>query len=194
MALKAKYVVLGMLIEQPGYGYDLRRRINDRLPFLGYTDAAVYPALDSLEEAGAIVVVGPKRYGGTTRGVPRVMYEATPSGVETFEAWMGSSSPPVISRDELLTKLEIARPKDLPRLVSITHGQEAILRQRLAELAEHPTQEWAGTGRVPLPQVMAKLLQSVEAMRLATAIESLVLIRRTLEDEIAGPRPSRAGR
>jgi DNA-binding PadR family transcriptional regulator len=44
--------VLGLVIERPGYGYDLTQRVNARVAGLDVSESAVYPALVALERKG----------------------------------------------------------------------------------------------------------------------------------------------
>lgn len=192
MGLSLKFVVLGMVVERPGYGYELQARIGQRLPFLEYTPGAVYPALDRLESARLIEATGPKATRSTMRGSPRVVYAATPAGVESFERWMYAPSKPDSSRDALLAKLPLARPQDLPRLLDMARDQEAQLRRQLGALQEAPSSAWTGAGRVPLTVVGAALVRSAEARRLSAAIESLQEIRAALEHELRGAQFPRA--
>lgn len=191
MALSLKYVLLGMVAERPAYGYDLQRRLKERLPFANYTAGAVYPALDRLERELLIEVTGKK--GGTGRAHPRLMYSPTSQGLTSLERWMYTPTPPEAdSRDTLLGKLAVARPQDLPRLLELARGQEAQLRGQLGELMEAPAPEWSGRGRVPLTIVGATLARTAQARRLAAAIESLQEIREALEHELRGaPSPRR---
>ena len=186
MALSLKYVLLGMVVERPGYGYELQSRIEERLPFFNYTAGAVYPALDRLEQERLIEADGVKERLRTVRGSPRVMYSVTPAGITRLERWMYATTPPENSRDALLAKLAIARPQDVPRLLEMTRNQEAQLRRQLGGLQEAPTAAWSGRGRVPLPLVGAALVRSSEARRLAAALESLQEIREALEHELRG--------
>jgi DNA-binding PadR family transcriptional regulator len=191
MALSLKYVLLGMVVERPGYGYELQTRVEERLPFYNYTAGAVYPALDRLERDGLIEAAGAKASLSTVRGSPRVMYSATADGVVRLERWMYAPTPPENSRDALLAKLAVARPQDVPRLLEVSRHQEAQLRLQLGGLQEAPASAWTGRGRVPLPLVGAALVRSAEARRLSAAIESLQEIREALEHELRGAPPPR---
>lgn len=195
MALSLKYVLLGVVVERPGYGFELRRRIDERLPFANYTDGAIYPALDRLEQERLIEATRLKASLNTPRSNPRVVYEATQDGIDEFERWMYAPTKPDASRDALLAKLPLARPHDLPRLLEMARNQEAQLHRQLGGLQEAPAPAWAGRGRVPLPVVGAALVRSAEARRLSAAIQSLQEIREALEHEQRGaPSPRASGR
>src|SRR6185312_6150626 len=47
--LSTKHVVLGLLIERPGYGYDLIQRARSRFGFLGLSENFVYRTLERLD-------------------------------------------------------------------------------------------------------------------------------------------------
>ena len=66
--LSTRHVVLGLLVERPGYGYDLQQRIDARLGFLGLSENAVYKILERLEREGWIEEMGRKEIGATRRG------------------------------------------------------------------------------------------------------------------------------
>jgi DNA-binding PadR family transcriptional regulator len=130
--LSTRHVVLGLLVERPGYGYDLQQRIGARLGFLGLSESAVYKILERLEREGWIEEMGRKEIGATRRGAPRVMYRATALGRERFEEWMATPCERALLRDELQAKLNVADPADLPDLLA---AAEAQARECLAELA-----------------------------------------------------------
>lgn len=131
--LSTRHVVLGLLVERPGYGYDLQQRIDARLGFLRLSESAVYKILERLEREGWIEEAGQRRIGVTRRGAPRVMYRATPLGLDRFRTWMTTPCERALLRDELQAKLTVADPDDLPDLLAIAEAQR---RECLVELAE----------------------------------------------------------
>jgi len=74
-----KLVILKLLSEQPSYGYQLMKTMEERLAG-GYTPSAgvIYPTLTMLEEEGLIVAA-------TSEG-PKKVYSVTPQGLEFLEA------------------------------------------------------------------------------------------------------------
>jgi DNA-binding PadR family transcriptional regulator len=130
--LSTKHVVLGLLIERPGYGYDLQQRLESRLGFLGLSENAVYKILDRLQEDGYIEEMGEKRIGRTRRGPARVTYRATPEGEQRFRGWVAQPSERPTVRDELQAKLMVTDPGDLPALMD---AAEAQARACLADLS-----------------------------------------------------------
>jgi DNA-binding PadR family transcriptional regulator len=122
--MSAKHAVLGLVIEQPGYGYLLARRLEERCGAWGWEPTGVYSALDSLERDGHVRSAREKGSGSTGRAPRRAIYEATPKGVDFFRDWMfePSASSPV--RQELDLKILFSGPEFLPRLIDQTWAQE----------------------------------------------------------------------
>jgi len=130
--LSTKHVVLGLLIEQPGYGYDLLKRARTRFGFLGLSENFVYKTLERLEQDGWIEEKGDKAAGNTRRGAPRVIYRSTRLGRERFKEWLAAPSERAVLRDELQAKLNLSEPDDLPELLAVAETQA---RECVAELA-----------------------------------------------------------
>jgi DNA-binding PadR family transcriptional regulator len=92
--MSMKDAVLGLVVERPGYGYDLIRRFNERFGAAWrLNNSTVYAALDALEIEDLVV--------GRLRGRPRdrdldrslersrtVIYESTPAGKDKFLTWL----------------------------------------------------------------------------------------------------------
>ena len=64
--MSVKHAVLGLVIERPGYGYELIQRLEQRIEGWRPSETAVYPALRSLRmegmiraRDGAVATVGP---------------------------------------------------------------------------------------------------------------------------------------
>ena len=130
--LSTKHVVLGLLLERPGYGYDLQQRMDERFSFLQLSETAIYRLLDSLQRDGYIEESGRKVIGGTRRGSPRVTYAPTDAGTTEFQQWMAQPCATTAVREALHAKLILSDAEDLPRLIEQVMDQE---RETLAELA-----------------------------------------------------------
>jgi DNA-binding PadR family transcriptional regulator len=160
MALK--HAVLGLLLERPGYGYDLMQRLETRLgPAWQLNPSTVYAALDQLEKEELIVGRQPDEEEPETRmrrRVRRVVYEVTEPGKVAFEAWMARPTvqlEPI--RGELQLKVAAARPEDVPALLnSIDHAElltrmlweECSACEAARDLAAGPTAGLAHTAAV----------------------------------------------
>jgi DNA-binding PadR family transcriptional regulator len=151
--MSAKYAVLGLVIERPGYGYQLAQRLEERFGASGFAPSGVYSALDRLARDEFVRSAG-EMPGRARRAAPRTIYEATEDGVDHFEAWMLGSSPTPPLRDELHMKIALCQPHNLPRLIDMVHGQELAclgglrdLRQ-LAQGQPANSREWSRLMRV----------------------------------------------
>lgn len=156
--MSAKNAILGLVIERPGYGYQLAQRLEERFGSSAFAPSGVYSALDQLSRDGLVRVAreaGEAGPGPARRAAPRMIYEATSEGIEHFEAWMLGSSPTPPLRDELHMKIALCRPRNIPRLIDMVYGQKLACAARLRDLerlaatqaAGHPD-EWSRRMRV----------------------------------------------
>ena len=182
-ALSTRHVVLGLLVERAGYGYDLQQRIDARLGFLGLSESAVYKILERLEAEGWIEEAGRRQSGATRRGAPRVMYRATPLGRERFKSWIAEPCGRPVLRDELQAKLNVAEPDDLPELLA---GAEAQARECLAELAAltRPALTSAVEPHVPWRDAATMMVDDYRVRALQTLVDWLDAICELMEERI----------
>ena len=134
--MSAKHAVLGLVIERPGYGYQLAQRLDERFGSSGFALSGVYSALDQLARDELVRSSGETAAIPGSRAAPRTVYEATEQGVDHFEDWMldASSTPPL--RDELHMKIALCRPHNVARLIDVISGQELVCLGRLADLKQ----------------------------------------------------------
>lgn len=189
-ALSTKHVVLGLVIERRGYGYDLQRRFNTRFRFLSLSEKVTYRALDALEEEGWIESVGEKQQGRTERGAPRVIYDATESGREEFSRWIAEPCEIGIAREMVHVKLVLSQPPDWPRVVQLT---ESLEKQCLTAMREIQTGgvlsfDQLADPEIPWDAVASMLVDDAECARLEAMIGWLqrvrVLVRRRMEPPV----------
>jgi DNA-binding PadR family transcriptional regulator len=156
--MSAKHAVLGLVIEHPGYGYQLAQRLDERFGSSGFAPSGVYSALDQLSRDELVRSAGEKGAGPARRAAPRTIYEATEEGVDHLEAWMLDPSPAPPLRDELHMKIALCRPRNLPRLIEMLGGQELVclgrLRdlKRLTEQVSPSSRDWSGLMRMLAPE------------------------------------------
>lgn len=181
--LSTKHVVLGLLIERPGYGYDLQQRLDSRLGFLALSESAIYKTLDRLEESRWIEVMGEKVVGRTRRGAPRVLYRATPLGREEFKLWIAQPSDRTVLRDELQAKLHVADPDDLPALLAVAEAQS---RECLAELAtlRRPVLARAAEPDVPWHHAALMMVDDFNLRFLQALVDWLEAISEVIEERM----------
>lgn len=134
--MSAKYAILGLVIERPGYGYQLAQRLQERFGSSSFAPSGVYSALDQLSRDELVRAAGAMGRGPARRSTPRMIYEATERGAEHFEQWILGSSPTPPLRDELHMKIALCRPGNLPRLIDLVYGQELACIGRLRDLTQ----------------------------------------------------------
>ncbi len=189
--MSAKNAVLGLVIERPGYGYDLARRLQERFGSSGFAPTGVYSALDQLGAEALVRSAGSRAVGTNERAAPRMIYEATPKGIDHFEQWMlgGSSLAPV--RDELYMKIALSKPHNLSRLIELAQVQEQDCLARLEELRRPATRSRS----VPKawPEVAVLLVRDAEIKQLQARVEWLQKAR-VVMDKLNGAQGRGAAR
>jgi DNA-binding PadR family transcriptional regulator len=177
--MSAKHAVLGLVIERPGYGYQLAQRLDERFGSSGFAPSGVYSALDQLSRDDLVRSAGEMGAGPARRAAPRTIYEATEEGVDHFESWMLDPSPAPPLRDELHMKIALCRPRNLPKLIEMVGGQELVCLGRLQDL-KRLTEESSTSSR-DWPELMRMLAAEAEVAFWNARIEWLQNARELLE-------------
>jgi DNA-binding PadR family transcriptional regulator len=189
--MSAKHAVLGLVIEQPGYGYQLARRLEERCSTWGWEPSGVYSALDQLAREGNVRSIRGKGSGATGRAAPRAIYEATPQGEDFFRDWIFESSAPSPVRQELDLKILFSGSEFLPRLIDQTWAQEQQCIDDLRALTS--TAQASTPARMLTWREAAVVLQrDAEIKLLQVRIEWLQDTRKVMKeilDRSAGKRP-----
>ncbi len=199
--MSAKHAVLGLVIERPGYGYQLAQRLEERFGSSAFAPSGVYSALDQLSRDGLVRGAGERGTGPARRAAPRMIYEATEEGIDHFEAWMLGSSPTPPLRDELHMKIALCRPRNLPRLIDAVYGQELVCVGRLGDL-ERIAEDEGTIGSQEWSALMRVLARDAEMAMWTARIEWLQTARELLErlrddaprSQITGAAGADAGR
>jgi len=178
--MSAKHAVLGLVIERPGYGYQLAQRLEERFGSSAFAPSGVYSALDQLSRDEFVRSAGELGAGPARRAAPRMIYEATDEGVDHFEDWMLGSSPTPPLRDELHMKIALCRPRNLPRLIDMVYGQELACMGRLRDLKQVADDEAAGDPQ-EWSRLMRVLSRDAEVAMWKARIEWLQTARELLE-------------
>ena len=121
------YAVLGLLMERPRHGYELKRALGE-LGFWKVSFGSLYPALRRLDKRGAIEATG-----GTGR---RKSYRITDDGREIFATLM--STDPDVSETERAFQIRLAFLGHLPteRRVQVLEGRRSKLSTHLRSARE----------------------------------------------------------
>jgi DNA-binding PadR family transcriptional regulator len=178
--MSAKYAILGLVIERPGYGYQLAQRLDERFGSSAFAPSGVYSALDQLSRDDLVRAAGEVGPGPARRAAPRMIYEATDEGVDRFEAWMLGSSPAPPLRDELHMKIALCRPRNVRPLIDMVYGQELACMARLRDLGQEAELELAGDGQ-EWSRLMRTLARDAEIASWKARIEWLQNAREMLE-------------
>jgi DNA-binding PadR family transcriptional regulator len=179
--MSVKHAVLGLVIEKPGYGYELIQRLGERIEGWRPSYSSVYPALHLLRRQDMIRARELSAAGGRPAHRSVVWYEATDAGRVHFREWMLAPSEPAPVRDELQVKIAFAALDDLPRLVEQTRVQEQACLDRLLALTHGGSEpvvmasggEWRAVGQL--------LLRDAEVAHLRTTIENLQRARAAMK-------------
>ena len=124
------YILLGILVREPLSGYDLATLLKKHFgPFWAISHTQIYPALAQLVEAGFttyhVIEQQAKR-------PDKKIYQITEEGQRALRAWVESSTPLPVIRDEFLLKaysLWVADPK---RMQAIFREQIALHQEQLS--------------------------------------------------------------
>jgi DNA-binding PadR family transcriptional regulator len=189
--MSAKYAILGLVIERPGYGYQLAQRLEARFGSSAFAPSGVYSALDQLSRDEFVRAAGEMGLGPARRAAPRMIYEATDQGVDHFEEWIVGSSPAPPLRDELHMKIALCRPGNLPRLIDLVYGQELACQGRLRDLTESRVGATSGDPR-DWSRLMQALVRDAEVALWKSRIEWLQNARELLEGLLEESRRSHA--
>ncbi len=195
--MSVKHAVLGLVIERPGYGYELIQRLEQRIEGWRPSETAVYPALRSLRAEGMIRARTASDGGAVSahRGV--VWYEATEIGRDEFRAWVRAPTDLAPQRDPFWLKVAFATADDLPWLVELARELERACLERMTELGDQGgTVEDLRREDVEWREIGQAWLRRTEAAQLAVRIEAVQQIRaamkRAIQRHERGPAPAPA--
>jgi DNA-binding PadR family transcriptional regulator len=168
-----RYAVLGSLLQQgPAHGYALIERIR-RLPLDPAelpSSQSVYRALASLDNDELVELL---RDSGDEAGMVKKTYGATEEGERRFERWLGRAPS---TYEDLLTRVWVARRRDLPSLLGFVEAAELQCRDRLEAMPIYDTGLVFGT-ETPWHVVAAQFATRIEAAELAARAQVLGRMR-----------------
>jgi DNA-binding PadR family transcriptional regulator len=187
--VSAKNAVLGLVIERPGYGYDLARRLEERFGSSGFAPTGVYSALDQLSSEALVRSAGSRADATNERAAPRTIYEATPKGIDHFEEWMLGCSSLAPVRDELYMKIALSKPHNLARLIELARTQEQDCLARMEDLKLPSARSRRGPRA--WSDVAVLLVRDAEIKQLQARVEWLQKARAIME-KLSAQAPSAA--
>lgn len=174
--MSVKYAVLGLLIERPGYGYELIQRLGQRIGGWQPSMTVVYPTLRSLSQDQLI-----RRRDEPASHRSVVWYEATEAGVAEFHEWMHAPSELAPVREELMVKVALAQIPDLPRVIELTRELEQECLDRLVELSGPGDVEELLAREKDWDVMAGLLLREAEVAHLRTTMATLQRCRAAMK-------------
>lgn len=125
---KTKYLILGLLSEEPLTGYEIKKIVDLRFSyFWSESYGQIYPELSRMKREGVIRQVESKE---TAKGRKSCKYEITSEGLEELRKWLDAPVEKEIIRYELLLKLYFSNLGSTDRIAEhirefqITHRKQ----------------------------------------------------------------------
>lgn len=133
---KVHDVVLALVVERNGYGYDIGQRFIRRYGgFFSRRVQTAYESLDRLQEEGLLDAYDAPR-NETDRWRKR-SYKANEHGVAAHRGWMAAAYIPADADRELWIRMLATRPGDHGTLLALfDRYEQAILKMRRRELTD----------------------------------------------------------
>jgi DNA-binding PadR family transcriptional regulator len=145
--VSSKCAILGLVVEQPSYAWQIAAEARRQLRFAALADSYPYWALEKLEAEGLVRQVYENGVPIANRGAGRkAIYEATVKGVRTFEDWLQSTPDESPLRDDVQFRLAVARPDDMPRIAELIHERERVCVAREQALEHVPSAKARSAG------------------------------------------------
>jgi DNA-binding PadR family transcriptional regulator len=161
-----RYLILGLLMENPMSGYDIKKRVNYALKAIANASyGTLYPTLHKLLDEGAVEVKEVEQVGRPAKKV----YRITEQGQVELRDWLKQPPSADQIRREFLLKLYLAQ--DLPvtelqnmvgmRHAAIVHTLEALRDERAA--AQTPQQTWVIDYALQLSKAELEWIEGIQA-------------------------------
>ena len=134
-----EFAVLGLLIESPLHGYELRKRLNAVLgSWHAISYGSLYPALRDLVARGLIIEDEPAPIGRANAGLTgrrgRIAYRLTAEGKEAFQELLGDAGPAAWEDDRFGVHFAFFARTDADVRLRILEGRRSRLEERMATL------------------------------------------------------------
>jgi DNA-binding PadR family transcriptional regulator len=131
------FAILGLLMESPLHGYELRKRLTGVLgPFRAISYGSLYPALRSLQGRGLIAESAPKPIPTVTTKRARTVYEITSAGTQHFSSLVANPGPDAWDDEPFAAHLAFFSRTPREIRLRILEGRRARLQERMAMLRE----------------------------------------------------------
>jgi DNA-binding PadR family transcriptional regulator len=142
--------VIAVLLEGPGYGYEIASRLKKRLgPSWRIYAKHLYPVLRGLEEAGLVrseeTPGDPKARRRASKN-DRTVYSPTPAALEARDEWMAAPIATTLVRADIQAHLAFAREEEAPTILKLLDEyEERLLADVEANtIMDTPRVSWLG--------------------------------------------------
>ena len=133
MALKGQDVILGILLEKPMSGYDIKQYIEIYFPFFFVaTYGTIYPTLNKMEKEGYITKELQIQEGKPNKNV----YSITEKGKEVFYMYLDSPVEPISIRFDFMMRMHFGHHADKKKLLHWIEQELQVTRMIIADLEE----------------------------------------------------------
>jgi DNA-binding PadR family transcriptional regulator len=148
-----KHAVLGLLLDQPSYGYEVLVRFRRAFDVAQWdiSPQGLYASLDRLERDGLIESVGVS--DDTRRRQPKTPYRVTPSGADELRQFLETPMGAALSPAELLVRLRCVAVRDAEALLHMLDDHEQACLDELGRLGAGA----AGSGRAAHDSLVERL-------------------------------------
>jgi DNA-binding PadR family transcriptional regulator len=184
------YALLGLLAREPLSGYDLKRRMEERVGFLwSARHSQIYPELARLKREGMVTHKVVEQRARPDKKV----YEATSAGLEVLKEWVAAPVNPRLVRDELVLKaysLWLAEPDEALALFREHERRHEEQLRQYEEIRAWMEREW----KSDLERLDSPRFASYAALRRGILYEReyaewCAWVTDRLEKDLVGERP-----
>jgi DNA-binding PadR family transcriptional regulator len=179
MLTETRYAMLGLLVREPGCGYDLARRFREEFGSNWQLNRGqVYSMLRTLERYGMVEGSDETRGGRDVRN-----YRINDAGRRAFQEWRSqhcTEAPPY--REELYLKMRLCDPSELPELLLALEMRRRSCIERLSAYntgdpaADDETCDWDSLSR--------ELMDERTAVHYHTELDWLRRMQKRIENHI----------
>ncbi|MEV0249637.1 PadR family transcriptional regulator [Nocardia sp. NPDC050712] len=126
--------ILGLLLEAPMHGYELRKRLTGLLgPFRAFSYGSLYPTLRRMQADG---LIDEENVAGVTMRRARRVYQLTPHGRERFTELLADTGPQNYTDDGFGVHLAFFNRTPAEARMRILEGRRRQVEERRESLRE----------------------------------------------------------
>jgi len=172
--------VLALVIEQPGYAFQLWKRFEKRFGHLyPVGKPRIYQVVDRLVDQGLVEVLNED--SGSTRQ-PRTRYRATAEGARRYREWLAGGIRDDPRREELLRRLLATGVNDAPSMLRVVDIYERAYLDDMAHATVVPPDN--GPARDSVAALRDTLIDEERRLTREAQLKFINFARRLLRAEL----------